>query len=125
MQILVVDANFLMSAYKFKVDAMGGLYELFPGGFRLVTSNSILEELKGLAKKRSDVGKGAAYSLWVLEKNRAEVISTNEKADDWVVSYCAKNSAIACTNDAELRKRLKSQGIKSIVLKGRSTLDCV
>ena len=122
MQSLVVDANFLMSAYKFKVDAMSALRELV-GKYELVTCSSVIIELQGLSKSRGPAGPQARQALLSLAREGARVVRTIEPADDWIVNYCAQHGAIACTNDAALRKRLRENGVRSIVLKGRSRID--
>ena len=122
MQTLVVDANFLMSAYKFKVNAIAELNELLPGGYKLVTGSPVIKELEGLSKSKSPRGRGAALALELLKKEGKEVIVTSKSADDWIADYCSSTGAIACTNDAALRKRLRENGVKSIVLLGRARL---
>ena len=122
MQTLVVDANFLMSAYRFKVNAISELNELLPGGYRLVTGSPVIKELEGLKKSKSPSGRGASFALDVLGAEKAEVIQTSKNADDWIVDYCSSAGAIACTNDASLRRRLREKGVRSIVLLGRSRL---
>ncbi|MFH0818245.1 MAG: hypothetical protein V1909_06470 [Candidatus Micrarchaeota archaeon] len=123
MQILVVDANFLMSAYRFKVDAINGLNELLPAGYQLLAPSSVMQELEGLSRNKSPSGKGATYALEILKREGVKVIKTEKSADDWIVDYCSSNGAIACTNDSALRKRLRENKVKSIVLKGRARID--
>ncbi len=121
--ILVVDANFLMSAFRFKVDAISGLRDLVGGDFRLVTSSSVIRELEGIAGGKNLSARGARFALETLKREGAQVDRTEKYADDWVLEYCVTQGAVACTNDAELRKRLREAGIRSIVLKGRSKID--
>ena len=45
--------------------------------------------------------------------------------DDWIVDYSKDNNAIVCTNDAGLRRRLKSNRIKIVTMKSRSSLGFV
>ncbi len=122
MQILVVDANFLMSAYRFKVDSLLALRDLV-GEYGLVTSSSVMAELEGLSRSKSPSGKGAAHALETLRGAGAKVIRTSKNADEWILDYCSSTGALACTNDAALRKRLREAGVRSIVLKGRSKID--
>ena len=121
--ILVVDANFLMSAYRFKVDAISGLRELAGGNLRLVTSSAVIKELEGISRGKNLSARGASYALGLLEKGGAEVVKTGKGADDWIVDYCVSHNAVACTNDAKLRKTLRESGVRSIVLKGKAQLD--
>lgn len=122
MQTLVVDANFLMSAYRFKVDAIQELGRLVAGGYVLVTSSAVINELQGLCRETNAASRGARYALDMMRKQGVRVIRTSQKADAWIEEYCSKNGATACTNDAELRKRLKKRGVRTVVLKGRSHL---
>ncbi|MFH1447992.1 MAG: PIN domain-containing protein [Candidatus Micrarchaeota archaeon] len=125
MQTLVVDANFLMSAYRFKVDAIDELGRLVAGSFRLVTSTSIILELERISEKKGVAGPQARYALSMIRKRGIRIMRTSKEADYWIEEYCSGTGAIACTNDAALRKRLKKNGIKTIALRGKSRLDYV
>jgi len=125
MQTLVVDANFLMSAYRFRLDAVAELKCLVEGGFLLVTPSSVVKELETISRKKGEAGPQARYALETMARERVSVMQTSKKADDWILDYCAETGAIACTNDSKLRKRLRERGVKSIVLLGRSRLGYV
>jgi rRNA-processing protein FCF1 len=121
--MLVVDANFLMSASRFKVDATSELKMLVEGKFELVTCSAVIKELEGLSKSKGKAGPEARAALGQIKGAGVKVLHTGKKADDWILEFCEANNAVACTNDAELRKKLKEKGMRAIVLKGRSTIN--
>jgi len=122
MQTLVLDANFLMSAYKFRVDAISELKGLVVGEFRLVAPSSVLDELELISRTRGAAGPQAKYALEVMRKEGVTVMRTKKKADEWIEDFCSSTGAIACTNDSDLRKKLKEKGVRCILLKGKSKL---
>lgn len=125
MQTIVIDANFLMSAYRFKVDAIGELKALVVGDFCLVAPTSVVRELERLSESRGAAGPGAAYALEVMRREKVKILPTEKSADDWIEEYCKKTGAIACTNDAQLKQKLKKHGLRVISLIGKSKLDYV
>jgi rRNA-processing protein FCF1 len=120
----VLDTNFLMLANQFRVDIFGELDELL-GKNRKVTCSGAVEELErlGLGGGRDSVA--ARYALKLLKLGGVEVKSSEGKVDDWIVGYCVRNGAVACTVDRKLIERLKKEGVKVVILRGKSRLQFV
>ncbi len=118
----VLDTNFLMLAHQFKVNIFGGLSELL-GEHRAVTCEGVVAELTGVGSGKGRDSAAARYALKLLKLGRVEIKKNDGSVDDWVVSYCARNGAVACTNDRGLIERLKKEGVKVIILRGKSRLQ--
>jgi len=118
----VLDTNFLMLAHQFKVDIFGGLGELL-GEYNAVTCKGVVDELTRMQSGKGGESTAAKYALKLLKLGRIEIKKNEGGVDDWVVSYCARNGAVACTMDRELIERLKKEGVKVIILRGKSRLQ--
>ncbi len=53
------------------------------------------------------------------------VVENSDIVDDWIVSYASENNAMVCTNDSELRRRLKAMKLKVITMKSKSRIGFV
>lgn len=118
----VLDTNFLMLAHQFNVDISGELGELL-GECRKVTCRGVVEELERLSIGKGRDASAAKYALKLLKLGGFEIVRNEGKVDDWIVSYCARNGAVACTMDRELIARLKKKGVKVVILRGKSRLE--
>jgi len=119
--VAVLDTNFLLLPYQFKIDILRELDEIITG-YEPVISTTIYDELKKLSKKKGKHGMAAKFAIKIVDANKVKKIKTKTGADDWVVEYCGKTGAVACTNDIKLKKKLKSKKIKVIGLKSKSRL---
>jgi len=120
----ILDTNFLMLAYQFKVDIFSGLSELL-GGYRAVTCKGVVSELRKLGSRKGNDAAAARYALRLIRLSGVEVKDNTEDVDEWIVRYCKMNGATACTVDKELRDKLKKEGVKVVILRGKSHLQVV
>jgi rRNA-processing protein FCF1 len=118
----VLDTNFLMLAHQFKVNIFGELGELL-GEYRTVTCKGVVAELTGVGSGKGRDSTAARYALKLLKLGRVQIKRNEESVDNWILSYCRGKGAVACTNDRELIERLKKEGVKVIILRGKSRLQ--
>ena len=118
----VLDTNFLMLAYQFKVNVFSELSELL-GNHRRVTCTGVIEELEKLGSRRGRDSAAARYALKLLKLGRVEVKRNAKGVDEWILDYCGRRGAVACTVDRELMGKLKKEGVKVIILRGKSRLQ--
>ncbi|QLJ52329.1 MAG: hypothetical protein Sv326_0154 [Candidatus Fermentimicrarchaeum limneticum] len=118
----VLDTNFLMLAHQFHVDIFGELRELL-GGYKAVTCEGVIRELQRLSLEKGDDSAAARYALKMLKMREVEVKSNAGEVDEWILEYCAKKGAVACTVDKELVEKLKKEGVRVVVLRGKSRLQ--
>ena len=121
MKKVLLDSNFLISCFKFKVD-LNQIENLLAEPFQLFTLNSIINELKTLAGSKSKDSKYARLALKFLSSKKIKILKTNKLADEAILELADKNTLVA-TNDLSLRKKLKVKGIKTIYLRGRKRLE--
>ena len=118
----VLDTNFLMLAHQFKVNIFGELGELL-GEYKAVTCEGVVDELTRMQSGKGGDSTAAKYALKLLKLGKVEIKKNEEGVDDWIVGYCTRTGAIACTMDRELIERLKNEGVKVIILRGKSRLQ--
>lgn len=124
---IVLDTNFLLVPFQFKIDILKELDFLVDVSHRFVVSSRTVEELKAIGKAVGKDGMAARLALKMLEANRERIaiVESDVEVDDWIVSYASENRAIVCTNDSNLRRRLKQAGVKVAAMKSRSKVGFV
>lgn len=124
---VVIDTNFLLIPFQFKIDIMKELAYLLDFSHHYVVSSNSVKELERLGSSFGKQAAAARVALKVLEANKSkiEIVKDDRHVDDWIVEYAENKRAIVCTNDTKLRKRLKSVGVKVITLKSKSRLGFV
>jgi rRNA-processing protein FCF1 len=119
---VVLDTNFLLLPFQFRINIIKELDYLIEQSHRYVVSSRTLDELKKLGKAVGKNGMAARLALKMIDASEMEVVKNNMPVDDWVIRYSRDNNAIACTNDRLLRKRLMALDVKVVTLKSRSKL---
>ena len=121
MKKVLLDSNFLISCFKFKVN-LDQIENLLAEPFQLFTLAPIVNELKTLAGSKSKDSKYARLALKFLNSKKIKILKTNKSADEAILELADKNTLVA-TNDLSLRKKLKVKGIKTIYLRGKKRLE--
>lgn len=117
---VIVDTNGLMVQAQFGVDVLGELGRL--GYDECIMPSAVLDELKVLQKKVKGADKVAVAVSMALAK-RCKGVEAPGNADDVIVELAKKLDADVFTNDAELRKRLKKEGIKTVFMRSKHKLE--
>lgn len=119
---IIYDTNFIMSMIKFKIDLFAELELILDEPHENVILDSVEKELKNLGKGTRKSSNEAKLSLDFINSDNFHVVkSPKGNVDDVIHSLADKNTLVA-TNDIELRKRLKSKGIKTIYLRAKKHL---
>ncbi len=108
---VVIDTNFFMVPFQFNVDIIDELEKALPS-YKLTTPIFVINELKGL--KRNNKGKirlNADLALKLANSSNIEIkdisLENNETVDDALLRV----SEVLATNDIELKKRARKNGI--------------
>ena len=117
-----IDTNFFMIPFQFNVDIIEEFERILPN-YKLVTSNFVINELKGL--KNNSKGKvrvAAGLGLKIAKSGDIEIrdipLNDGESVDDALIRV----SKVLATNDADLRKRAKKKGIALVILRQKKYL---
>ncbi len=124
MKKIILDTNFLLIPYQFKVDVFSEIRRVCDFKYKLCIIDKTIDELKKIMIKQKGKDKMAAMlGLVFIEQNKIAKIKTKEKknVDTLIISKSDKDTIVA-TQDAELKAKLKKKGIALIVLKGKSHL---
>ncbi len=118
MKTIILDTNFLLIPYQFKINIMAALDKLVESAHELAVGEPVLAELKRLSKGRKKESIAARVALEIIERNKLRIIESNIRAaDDWIVEYCKANPrTIVCTNDIGIRTRLKAETHSRIIV---------
>lgn len=124
---VVLDTNFLLIPFRFRIDILKELDYLIEASHRFVVSSMTISELRRIAERIGKHGMAARLALKLVEANskKIEIVDSKGYVDDWIVEYAKENNAMVCTNDSKLRKRLRELDIKVITLKSKSKLGFV
>jgi rRNA-processing protein FCF1 len=127
MREVVMDTNFLLLPFQFRIDVFTELDYVLDEPYLIVISEKVIAELKGLSKKIGKTGSAARFALKLVEAKKPymKIIKTNTPVDDWLFEYAREHKAIACTNDAALKRKLRAEKLKIVGLRGRTKLGYV
>lgn len=127
MKTVILDTNFLLIPHQFRIDIIRELDKLLESAHEFVIGEPVMAELNGLARTRRKEGIAARVALQGIGKKGMRIIASPvPRADDWIVEYCTGHpGTIVCTNDIELRRRLKAlkdTGTRIIVMRTRTKI---
>jgi rRNA-processing protein FCF1 len=127
MREVVMDTNFLLLPYQFKIDIFTELDYLIDEPYQLVISSKVVDELQVLSKKVGKSGAGARFAIKLLEVNSKKIITIDSEmfVDDWIKEYTQGKRTIVCTNDAALKRSLKKNKLKVIGLRTKTKLGYI
>lgn len=123
---VILDSNFLLIPLQFGVDIFEELQRLLGGLVRYVIPSPVIEELILLRQEaKHSLRKKMDFALEISEQCEIveEDVGHGETVDDVLVRLAIKWSCPLATNDAELRRRLRAEGIPVIYLRQRAYLD--
>jgi rRNA-processing protein FCF1 len=101
---ILIDTNFILSALRFKIKMP---YD------NLIIPTSVINELEKIAKGKSKDAALARMALQLIEK-KTTVVRTSGSTDKAILNYAVANNCAVATNDRNLIKELKANGIKVI-----------
>ena len=108
---VLLDTNFLVDSAKYRIRLDEQL-----AGHELLTLDKCIRELEKLAQKRTAYAKSAAVALEMAKRLKIER-GRRRTTDAAIVEYAASHGCAVATNDRELIKSLKKNGIKIIRLR--------
>ncbi|MBI2079891.1 nucleotide-binding protein [Candidatus Micrarchaeota archaeon] len=124
---IILDTNFLLVPFQFKIDIFSELNYLIEDNFVFVVPTGVVSELKKLSKGRGKEGAAARFALKIIEvyvnTKKIKTVKSNGFVDDWIMKIVkSENPVVVCTNDTNLRLRLKKAKVPVITLKSRSKI---
>jgi rRNA-processing protein FCF1 len=136
---VIIDANFILLPFQFKIDYLTEIGNNFGGKINFLIYKQILDELEAKKRRKPNATKflmNLKSGLLYLEKNKDKfnilykdrVKSKEETTDDFLLRICQelkeKNLKVClASNDADLRKKAKKEGVSTIFLRQKKYLS--
>jgi len=123
---VILDSNFLFIPLRFGVDIFAELQRLLGGSVRPVVPSPVLDELRLLRDGASpSLRREIDFALALV--GRCDVVEARidpgETVDDALVRIATRCRCPVATNDADLRRRLREEGVPVVYLRQRSRLE--
>lgn len=122
---IVLDTNFLMTPFNLGIDVISELDRIINQKYEIIILKGTIEELKGLSENPSlKVRKAAKLGLKLAQRYTVvDLVPENGKMDELIVKFSKKEGYVVATNDQNLRRKLKSEGIPTIYVRQKSHLQ--
>ncbi|PKP54406.1 MAG: nucleotide-binding protein [Candidatus Altiarchaeales archaeon HGW-Altiarchaeales-3] len=128
MTIILLDTNFLMIPGQFKIDVFTEIERIIPD-YELLTLSGIMLELKkvGETARKGRDKISAKIAIQIVEnkakENKIKISESSGDVDEFIVKFAVENGAVVCTNDKELKRKLRDQNVRIIHLRSKSKLE--
>ncbi|MEM2144825.1 MAG: PIN domain-containing protein [Candidatus Jordarchaeaceae archaeon] len=122
---IVLDTNFLMTPFNLGLDVISELDRIINQKYEIIILKGTIEELERLSENPSlKVRKAAKLALELAQRYTIiDSASKNGDMDKLIVNLSKKEGYIVATNDKNLRRKLKSEGIPTIYVRQKSHLQ--
>ncbi|RLG58520.1 MAG: nucleotide-binding protein [Candidatus Hydrothermarchaeota archaeon] len=114
---VVPDSNFLMIPFQFGIDIFEELNRLLDVRYEIALPECVLRELERLSKKEAK-----AKAALELAKKLPLIECSEEDVDEFLYNIASK-TVIICTNDKNLKDKIRKKGSPVIYLRQRKYLD--
>lgn len=128
MKHIILDTNFLLIPAQFGVDIFTEIDRMMEEPYTLCIVDSTLDELEKLQKTQSGRDKAAAnLAVQLLEAKKVKTLKTekNLNTDNQIVNLAKSPDFVVATQDQGLKRLLKQNNVKLIVLRGKSHLELI
>ena len=123
MKMIVLDTNFLMVPYQFKIDIFSEFDRICNFGYKLFIFDQSINELRNIIKVQSGKNKKAAqFALKLVKLKNINVIESEQKDVDLLMLNNLRDDTIVATQDKSLKKELIKKGISVITLRQKKYL---
>jgi len=122
---VILDSNFLFVPLRFGVDIFEELRRLL-GNVLCVVPSPVIEELRLLREgAKPSLKKEVEFALSMAGRCETadEAVEPGETVDEVILRLARSWRCPVATNDSELRRRLRSEGVPVIYLRQRAYLD--
>lgn len=117
MKKILLDTNMLLAPVQFRADIYGQVTAEF------FTLDACIEELEKIAARKTKAGTQAKAALILAKMKGVRIVRAGKKDVDGAIFEAAKNRGfIVATNDRELIKKLKKEGMPFVRLKQKKLI---
>ena len=128
MKRIIIDTNFLLIPAQFKVDIFTEINRIMQEPYELCIVDKTIDELNSIKTKASGRDKRAAdLALQLLKAKKIKHLKTekNLNTDKLIVKLAKSPDCVVATQDVALKRVLKQNKVKLIVLRQKKHLELV
>ncbi len=130
MKQIILDTNFLLIPAQFKVDIFAEIERIMDEPYELCIVDSTIDELEKLRASDSISGENKRAAGLALQLIKAKGIchlktEKNLNTDKLIVELAKQSDCIVATQDKDLKRILKENRIRLIVLRQKNYLELI
>ncbi len=120
---IIPDTNTLLAISQFKIDLFSEIKKIVDAPFEICVQSNIIEELEKLINKgKLTDRKAAKFAVQLLKTKNIKTIKTEiHNVDDSLCKLDPKKYVVI-TQDQELKKRLRKQGVNILTIRQKKHL---
>lgn len=125
---VVLDTNFLLIPYQFKVDIFSQIDRILTVKYEFFVLDKTIDELKKIITEQKGKDRDAArIALKLISIKNIKAIKTRSgvRTDDAILELPPKGNFIVATQDKDLKRRLINQGTAVIILRQKKKIEIV
>ena len=128
MKKIILDTNFLMIPWQFRVDIFSELGRICDFNYKIFIYGQSINELRNIMNNPTSSGKNkkaAQLALKLIKLKDIQIIKSEEKDVDSLILENLDNEIIVATQDILLKKELLQKGASVIILRQKKHLQFV
>ena len=125
MKRIILDTNFLMIPWQFRVDIFSEFDRICSFNYKLYIFEEAINELRGIMNGPNSSGKdkkAAEFALILIKLKNISVIKSKKKDADSLILENASEDDFVATQDMQLKRELVKKGVSLIVLRKKKYL---
>jgi uncharacterized protein len=122
---VILDSNFLMIPFQFKIDVFQEIEYLLQKKVDFVVPAVVKRELTGISSRGGEGAPEASLALQLASRCRVVdvALEPRETVDDAILKASKKLGAVVATTDIELKRRLRDINVPVVYLREKSKLE--
>ena len=125
MNRIILDTNFLMIPWQFRVDIFSEFNRICSFNYKLYIFEESIDELRGIMNNKNSSGKdkkAAEFALKLIKLKNIGVIKSKKKDVDSLILENANEGDFVATQDMQLKRELVKKGVSLIALRKKKYL---
>ncbi|MBI2557803.1 hypothetical protein HYW20_00630 [Candidatus Woesearchaeota archaeon] len=126
MKKIIIDTNFLMIPYKYRVDIFSEFNRICDFNYKLIVFERTIHELRRIIEKQAGREKKAAqFALKLIGLKGVSMLKSGNTDVDSLILENLNDDTIIATQDAALKRELLKKGTSVIILRQKKYLEMI
>ncbi|MEK6983560.1 MAG: PIN domain-containing protein [Nanoarchaeota archaeon] len=126
MKKIIIDTNFLMIPYQFRVDIFSEFRRICSFNYQLFIFGQTINELKKIIDEQTGKNKKAAqFALKLVKLKNINIIKSEQTDVDTLILSNLNEEIIPATQDIMLKRELAKRGASIIILRQKKYLQLI